>query len=396
MPITILNDRYNLNAGRLAGGNMHRGAGTGMPERSPDADLTVAQLGEFGLIDRLARIVNGGRRDPLRPEPTGDVGIGDDAALWRPRRGFREVLTTDALIEGIHFRHSTTSWKDLGWKALAENVSDIAAMGAHPTRAFVTLGLRPDTRILDLDSLYRGFADFTRQALEGGFGFTIAGGDTVSSPFTMFSITVLGELRGDGLRRAAGQAGDLLAVTGALGGSAGGLAILEHGSPPLGNPDVASLVDIHRRPAPRVLEGLALVDAGVRCGMDLSDGLLGDVGKLAYASGLRATIDLHTLPMPPALWRHFDAESAQMMALSGGEDYELLVAAPEAVIERASALLDEYRTERPGSGHLAPLTVVGRLEAGEPGQVVVQDEHGRPIAPPRSSWDHFRSGGSEP
>src|SRR4051794_2054725 len=112
-----------------------------MAERTDDADLTVAELGEFGLIDRLARIAHGAQRDPLRPEAAGAIGIGDDAALWTPRRGYHEVLTTDALIEGVHFRHTTTSWRDLGWKALAENVSDIAAMGARPKLAFVTLGL---------------------------------------------------------------------------------------------------------------------------------------------------------------------------------------------------------------------------------------------------------------
>ena len=365
-----------------------------MSERSGGADLTVAEVGEFGLIDRLARVLRPSGRDPLKPEADGEIGIGDDAALWTPRRGVREVLTTDALIEGVHFRHTTTSWKDLGWKALAENVSDVAAMGARPTRAFVTLGLRPDTWVADLEELYRGFADFTLEALDSGLRFGIAGGDTVSSPVTMLSVTVVGELRGQGLRRAAGRDGDLLAVTGALGGSAGGLAILEQGDAPLGNPDVGSLVDTHRRPWPRVLEGLSLADAGVRCGMDLSDGLLGDVGKLAYASGLSAVIDLHTLPMPPSLWRHFGGETARMMALAGGEDYELLVAAPADVIERASALLDEYRPERPRSGHLVPLTVVGRLVTGTPGQVTVLDEHGRPVSPPKGSWDHFRSGGA--
>src|SRR5258706_15566866 len=104
------------------------------PDRLTDPDLTVAQIGEFGLITRLGRVLNEGRRDPLQPEASGDIGIGDDAALWQPRPAFREVLTTDALIEDVHFRHSTTTWRDLGWKALAQNVSDIAAMGAVPTR----------------------------------------------------------------------------------------------------------------------------------------------------------------------------------------------------------------------------------------------------------------------
>src|SRR5689334_7528124 len=92
-----------------------RSFGSGMTDRPTDPDLTVAQLGEFGLIDRLARILHGSGRDPLRPEATGPIGIGDDAALWQPTPGRREVLTTDALIEGVHFRHRTTSWRDLGW-----------------------------------------------------------------------------------------------------------------------------------------------------------------------------------------------------------------------------------------------------------------------------------------
>ena len=371
-----------------------------MSDRPATPDLTVAQLGEFGLIDRLARILNHGGRDPLQPEAAGEIGIGDDAALWSPRRGFREVLTTDALIEGIHFRHSTTSWKELGWKALAENVSDIAAMGARPTRAFITLGLRPETHVADLEDLYRGFAELVSDGLDsGGFALSIAGGDTVSSPVTMLSVTVIGELRGEGLRRSAGRDGDLLAVTGTLGGSAGGLAVLEqalqeHEPAHLEDPDVDMLVSMHRRPAPRVFEGRALVSAGIRCGMDLSDGLLGDVGKLAYASRLSAVVDLHCLPMPPSLSRRLGVDAARMMALAGGEDYELLVAAPTEVIERASALLDEYRLERPGAGHLVPLTVVGRLAGGPPGQVIVLDEHGQTVTPPRSPWDHFRSGGT--
>jgi thiamine-monophosphate kinase len=342
-------------------------------------DLTVAQVGEFGLIDRLARLLNVSR-DPLQPEAAGAIGIGDDAALWEPTPGFREVLTTDALIEDVHFRHSTTSWHDLGWKSLAENVSDIAAMGARPTRAFITLGLRPDTRIADLEDLYRGMAE-----LAAGYQFQIVGGDTVSSPVTMLSVTVIGELQGEGLRRAAGQVGDLLAVTGTLGGSAGGLALLEAGDAHLDDADVALLIRYHRRPQPRVAAGLILAEAGVRCGMDLSDGLLGDAGKLAYASGLSATLDLLPLPMPSALARRFGSDRARRMALTGGEDYELLVAAPEDVIDEAASLLSRRDS--------VELTVVGRLDAGPPGQVTVLDEQGRPIEPPRSSWDHFRSSG---
>jgi thiamine-monophosphate kinase len=196
-----------------------------VPDAPDRTTLTVADIGEFGLISRLAWIVAPRGRDPLQPEVAGSLGIGDDAAVWEPRPGFREVLTTDALIENVHFRHATSSWRDLGWKALAENVSDIAAMGARPTRAFVTVGVRPDTLVADLEELYYGFDELCRSL--GGAALEIAGGDTVSSPVTMLSITVIGEVAGDGLRRAAGRPGDVLAVTGTLGGSVGGLTLLD-------------------------------------------------------------------------------------------------------------------------------------------------------------------------
>jgi thiamine-monophosphate kinase len=256
-------------------------------------------------------------------------------------------------------------------------------MGARPTRGFVTLGLRRDARVADLEDLYGGFATLTGSLREAGFAFDIAGGDTVSSSVTMLSITVVGELAGEGLRRAAGQPGDLLAVTGTLGGSSGGLALLEQGGDLSGDDqDGATLADLHRRPQPRVAEGLVLSESGIRCGMDLSDGLLGDAGKLAYASDLCATLLIHHLPMPPALIRRFGQDAARKMALAGGEDFELLVAGDADILEAASQVLRDR--------DLQTLTIVGRLEAGPPGQVTVLDEHGKKVTPPRSSWDHFQ------
>ena len=343
---------------------------------------TVAELGEFGLIDRLARVLHGDATDPLRPPAHGEVRIGDDAALWQPTSGTGEVLTTDALVEDVHFRTRTTSWPDLGWKALAQNVSDVAAMGAAPRRAFVTLGLRPDTPVSDLVALYTGMRE-----LADRYGLDVVGGDTVSSPVLFISVSVVGELRGDGLRRGAGRPGDLLAVTGTLGGSRGGLEVLEAGGPGPRSGDEQELATVHRRPTPRVDEATVLTARGVRCGMDLSDGLLGDAGKLAYASGLAATLHLDRLPVHRSLARLFPERAADL-ALGGGEDFELLVAGPSDALRRAGVEL--------GRRHLAPLTAVGELRDGPPGQVRVVDAEGNEVPVRDSSWDHFarRAGGA--
>jgi thiamine-monophosphate kinase len=340
--------------------------------------VRVADLGEFGLIDRLARIVALDAGDPLRPPSAGPIGIGDDAALWVPEEGKAELLTTDALVEGVHFRLHTTGWRDLGWKALAANVSDIAAMGGQPRRAFVTLGMPGHTRLADLDELYRGFVELARR-----HDLAIAGGDTVSSPVMLISVAIVGVLEGSGLRRSAGRVGDLLAVTGRLGASAGGLALLEGETPDRAGADADALMAAHRRPSPRVAEAIVLTAAGVVCGMDVSDGLLGDGGKLAYASDCAAVLDWEAIPVHPSVERLF-GERARGLALRGGEDYELLVAGPAERIERAAAEL-----ERAG---LEPLSVVGHLAEGPAGCVRVVDESGADVAAVGGSWNHFGGG----
>lgn len=335
---------------------------------------TVVELGEFGLIDRLGRLLGGADRDPLRPPSDGEIVLGDDAALWQPTPGRSEVLTTDALVEGVHFRLQTTDWRDLGWKALAANLSDVAAMGARPRRAFITIGVPGQTRIADLEALYEGIHD-----LADRYEVVVAGGDTVTAPLVLLSVSVVGELKGPGLRRGAAQAGDLLAVTGPLGASAGGLELLESGGSPRDD-DERTLAAAHRRPEPRVREGLLLVEAGVRCGMDLSDGLLGDATKLAHASDLGAMLDRDGIPVHPALERRF-GDRARDLALAGGEDYELLIAAPTEVLERASRAL--------AAAGLRPLTLVGGLTSDEPSRVRVVDRTGQVVRSPARSWDHF-------
>ena len=337
--------------------------------------LRVRDLGEFGLIERLRRRVEARRPRRARAAAGGLLlSIGDDAAAWLPQPGARQVITTDALVEDIHFRRSTTSWRDLGWKALAVNVSDVAGMGAAPRYALVTLALPPDTAVIDLEELYDGMLDLAER-----YDVEIVGGDVVSAPVLMLNLTVIGEAGAELLRRDAARVGDLLAVTGSLGASTGGLRLLESGRRPAEGS--AALFQAHQRPRPRVAEAAALVCAGVACGMDVSDGLLGDATHICERSGLGALIEVEAIPIHPDLRSEFGAE-ALVLAVGGGEDYELLCAGRPDVLERARAALAELGT---------PLTVVGRLVEQPAAKPLVRlvDRTGAPVEVGGASWDHF-------
>lgn len=349
--------------------------------------MKLRELGEFELIDRMALIFQQGRAaaaDAAAAFSRLAIGIGDDAAVWEDSAGRYTIATTDAMVEGVHFTPTTTGWYDLGWKAMASNISDIAGMGGTPRYALAVLGACGDRDLEEILELCRGMADLAAES-----GTLVVGGDTVSSPITMVTITVLGETTGsreaDGrlpiLSRFAARPGDLLAVTGRLGSSAGGLELLlrrgEGGVPP----GLAPLVEAHRRPRPRVREGRMLVEAGVRCGMDMSDGLVQDLTRICRASGVSATVELERLPMDPLLRQAF-GERAVDLALAGGEDYELLCAASSESIHEAQLLLHAAGTT---------LTVVGRVLEQQPGRppVMLVDPDGRIHAPRRLGWEHF-------
>ncbi|MBI2886399.1 MAG: thiamine-phosphate kinase, partial [Chloroflexi bacterium] len=175
------------------------------------------------------------------------------------------------------------------------------------------------------------------------------------------------------LLRSAAQTGDAIAVTGWLGASAAGLRLLQAGAAPAAS---TVLLDVHRRPTPRLEAGRLALEAGVRCGMDVSDGLVGDLEKLCRASGLAAAIDLPSVPVAPEARAAFP-QDWQRLALAGGEDYELLLVAPAEVLDAVA--------ERSA----LPVTVVGRTLPGPPGQVTVRDAEGRPVPTGAGGWDHL-------
>lgn len=334
--------------------------------------MKVSELGEFGLIKRLIQRVQSarGKTDNTPPGMRLLVDVGDDTAAWQTG-DIIELFTTDTVVDSVHFTRQTTPWKDLGWKAMAANVSDIAAMGGLPTYALITLGLPKDTLVEEMDDLYDGFAEICLE-----YGAQIIGGDIVGSPVAFVTISLMGVTDRQPLLRSAARPGDQVAVTGWVGASRGGLELLQRGGTSMAPVPAEALVKAHRRPRPRIAEGRILSKEGVRAAMDVSDGLLDDLGKLCEASSVAGILHLESVPVHPALKEAFP-EHYRAFALGGGEDYELLFTAPPEVMGRVLHLM--------GVG----ATVIGEIVEGKPGSVTLLGPDGLPVAPPEGGWDHF-------
>lgn len=312
----------------------------------PSSGTAVREVGEFPLIEILGRLARNraGGRVPL--------GIGDDAAVWRPRPGRQVVVTNDLLVEHVHFRLDWVDWETLGHKALAVNLSDIAAMGASPAVAVVGLGLHGYEKDREIADLYRGM-----DRLGARFGVTIIGGDVSSSPAAIvISVTVLGETPRSGtlMTRAGARPGDVIGVTGPLGLAAAGLRVLERQLLTIDGEPI--MREAFNQPEPRVREGRLLRRLGVRTAMDLSDGLLGDLPKVCQASGVSAVIDMLKLPVPHAIRWNFDDWFD--MSLRGGEDYELLFTAPPDIFARVTRAF--------GRAGLRPPIEIGEIVEARP------------------------------
>jgi thiamine-monophosphate kinase len=330
--------------------------------------MKVSELGEFGLIDLLAKIAPQGG-----PEHRMLVGIGDDAAAWQGDVS-AVLATTDAMVEGVHFA-AGTPWWELGWKALAVNLSDIAAMGGVPGHALVNLSLPGDTEVEDVAQLYRGMAELANQ-----HKVAVVGGNITSAPVVMITVTVIGKGLKEGiLRRSAAVPGERIAVTGYLGSAAAGLKVLTgHMTVP---PEAATyLKKAHLQPQPRISEGQALVKQGVRAAIDISDGLTADLGHVCAVSKVGATVRVNAVPIHPMMKEAF-GKDALRMALTGGEDYELLFTASERIIGEVKAAI----------GWDCPVTVIGEITGGA--GVVLLGEDGKPYHIGGPGWDHFRKGG---
>jgi len=333
--------------------------------------MKVKDLGEFGLIGLLAEIVD---REKDSRQPSWRrllIGIGDDAAVWHKGSAV-QLATTDSLIEGVHFTPDITTWKDLGWKALAVNLSDIAAMGGVPEYALVSLALPGDTEVASVSDLYCGMVELARE-----FGVAIVGGNISAADRVMITITVLGSAETDVLlRRSSAMPGEKVAVTGYPGLSAGGLKMLRQklDFPP---DEHRLLCRAHLRPVPRVKEAQVLLHSGVSTAIDISDGLIADLSHICKASGVSAVVREELLPVHPVLKRRFPREWRKMV-LGGGEDYELLFTASSELIARLKREL------------LCPVTEIGEIGSGKVGEVKLLDEQGKSRTWRRGGWEHFR------
>ena len=334
--------------------------------------MKVSELGEFGLIDLLAKMAYSAQDNQKASWQQLIIGIGDDAAAWRSDAS-TQLATIDSFIQDVHFSLGVTSWEDLGWKAMVVNLSDIAAMGGIPRYALVSLALPGHTEVEDVTALYKGMIELAQR-----FGVAIVGGDTSSAPLVAINITILGSTRGQAqhiLTRSAARPGDKVAVTGELGAAAAGVRMLNRKlqfSPEA----TACFKRAFLRPSPRIAEGQILVEQGVKTAIDISDGLIQDLSHICKASQVGARIEIDRVPIQPEVKANF-GDRALELALSGGEDYELLFTGGTEVIDKVKKAAS------------CPVTVIGEIVADKTGKITLVDKKGKPFNLGKTGWEHF-------
>ncbi len=334
--------------------------------------MKVSELGEFGLIDLLAKMAYSAQDNQGTSWQKLLIGIGDDAAAWCDDTS-TQLATVDSLIQDVHFSLDIFTWGELGWKALAVNLSDIAAMGGLPKYALVSLAIPDDTEVEDVSALYRGMIELAQQS-----GVAIVGGNVSSAPLVAITITVLGSTENPDshlLTRSSAVPGERIAVTSELGAAAAGLAMLAEQIQ--FDPETTRyLRDAFLHPCPRLAEGQLLVEQGIKTAIDISDGLISDLRQICKSSQVGARIEIDRVPIPPKVKAGFGSEALEL-ALSGGEDYELLFTGSTETVNRVKEIAS------------CPITVIGEIVSDKAGEVTLVDRQGNRFSPGKTGWEHF-------
>jgi thiamine-monophosphate kinase len=320
----------------------------------------VSDVGEFGLIARAAARFGGA--------PEGEIWSGDDCAVLQ--LDGRDVLfTTDVLVQGVDFELGWARGADIGWKAVAVNASDIAAMGGKPARSVATLVVPRSTSLAFVDDLVDGLAEASEE-----HGAGVVGGDVSRGSEIALGVAMIGVATGAPVLRRGAAAGDAICVTGTLGAAAAGLLVLQGKEAPTDARERLSARQL--RPHARIEEGQAIARAGATAMIDISDGLIADLGHLLAASAVGCAVDPGAIPVDPDATEVMGAE-ARELALHGGEDFELLFTIPEGVLTAISDTLEELGTVA---------TVIGEVTDGPKlwgGEELMEIEV--------AGWDHLRN-----
>lgn len=333
--------------------------------------MRITEIGEFGLIDRVKEALG----------PPGDgvvVGIGDDVAVLLTRGDRYLLATCDIQVEGIHFLKEAISPYQLGRKAAAINISDIAAMGGLPTYLLVSLALPKETTVEYVDGLYEGLKGETEAA-----GVQIVGGNMSHSLQIMIDIFLLGEVEAEHLLlRSGARPGDKVLVTGSVGDSGAGLALLLDPTIDRSTEDAKRVLDAHLIPTPRLKEGRTIARTRIATSMiDVSDGTVSDIDHICEASGVGVRLWADALPISTATRAIAEALGQEPLewALHGGEDYELIFTAPADKAEELASLVEDET--------MTPVTIIGEIV--EKGMTLVLPS-GEPLPLEPGGWDHFR------
>jgi len=338
-------------------------------------NMKVNQIGEFKLIEILAKTLSDNYKH-TNPETVVNevVSLGDDAAAWNITAG-PQVLTTDTLVDNVHFDLNLISAVNIGWKSIVASQSDIAAMGLKPLFATVSLGLTGNEDVNLLKDIYIGMADATSR-----FGGKVVGGDTVRSNTFFISISMIGhdvfsESHTAPLQRSMAKDGDLIAVTGYLGSSSGGLQILQNKT--IDQSKYRNIIESHTRPQPQVDVGSWIVRNGIKCATDISDGLIADLEHICKASNVGMKIIIDSIPVSSELKNIFPNDW-RLLSMTGGEDYQLVFTGDKELIYKAIKTLT------------TPITVIGEVNNDYP-KISVFNKNGGEINYTYSGFDHFEN-----